>query len=77
MPIIDAPNKAILLENVIEKNDEILYKASDTLLIQKIDKIAQDLPSTDGNYFATFDANVQTATLNAKQVIQNMKQQDF
>ena len=31
MPIIDDPNKAIL-ENVIE-NDEILYKASDTLLI--------------------------------------------
>ena len=75
MPIIDDPNKAIL-ENVIE-NDEILYKASDTLLIQKIDKIAQDFPSNDGNYFAIFDANVQTATLKAKQVIQNMKQQDF
>ena len=77
MPIIDAPNKAILLENVIEKNDEILYKASDTLLIQKIDKIAQDIPSTDGNYFAIFDANIQTVTLNTKQIIQNMKQQDF
>ena len=61
VPIIDSPNKAIL-ENVIE-NDEILYKASDTLLIQKIDKIAQDFPSNDSNYFAIFDANVQTVTL--------------